>query len=261
MHGDNCFVTLTYDEDKLPRGGSLAPKDFQDWLKRFRFLIAPRRIRYYGVGEYGDQTERPHYHVAIFGYPNCIYGRSRYDGERKNCCANCDAIRDSWGCGFVYVGSLETESAQYVCGYVTKKMTAQDDSRLNGRHPEFARMSTRPGIGADAMWQLASDFMKFNLEESEADVPSALRHGSRIMPLGRYLRRKLRTYVGKDEKAPQEVIDALITPEVQAMWDDLASTPSLFKKALFQKALVEADNQRIVNIEARRQIFKERKKL
>lgn len=34
------------------------------------------------------------------------------------------------------------------------------------------------------------------------DVPTALRHGSRIMPLGRTLVRKLRLALGKDAAAP-----------------------------------------------------------
>ena len=42
-----------------------------------------------------------------------------------------------------------------------QKMTAKDDPRLSGRPPEFCRMSLKPGIGADAMWDVASDFRRF----------------------------------------------------------------------------------------------------
>lgn len=257
-HSDNAFVTLTYSDEHLPKGGSLAPQDFKNWLKRFRKSIEPRRIRYYGVGEYGDETERPHYHVAIFGYPRCLYGLSRYDRERKDCCPVCDTVRDTWGRGHVYVGALETQSAQYVARYTTKKMTAPGDKRLKGRHPEFARMSTDGGIGLGAMHELASTFMTFNLEDSEADVPSALRHGNRLMPLGRYLRGKLRTMVGKDAKAPE---GGFIDPEMQALWDSLADIKGPAKSQLYKGLLAQAGDQKVLNQETRAAIFKKRTKL
>lgn len=99
------------------------------------------------------------------------------------------------------VGTLTDKSAQYIAGYVTKKMTRSDDPRLQGRLPEFARMSLRPGIGATAMWNVASELMRYNLEEAR-DVPLALRSGGKIAPIGRYLRGKVREMVGKDKKAP-----------------------------------------------------------
>lgn len=157
-HGDNSFITLTYDPKNLPSDLSLNPKDLQDWLKRLRREIEPVKVRYYLVGEYGDQTHRPHYHVALFGYPTCIHGNS--DSlclpHPKHMCAPCATITKTWGLGAAHLGSLTLESAGYVAGYVTKKMTNKNDPRLNGRHPEFARMSLRPGIGATAVQDLVN---------------------------------------------------------------------------------------------------------
>lgn len=84
-------------------------------------------------------------------------------------------------------------------------MTRTDDPRLEGRWPEFARMSRRPGIGQSAMHDIASTLMQFNLEKSESDVPVTLAHGTSQQPLGRYLRQNLRRMMGKDEKAPLQV--------------------------------------------------------
>lgn len=203
-HSDNAFVTLTYADDPF----SVNPKHLQDFFKRLRKAIEPSRIRYYAVGEYGDQSWRPHYHIALFGYPACSKGRTEYrrDGKSVRCCRHCDLIHSSWSFGRIDVAELNINSAQYVAGYVTKKMTRTDDYRLEGRWPEFARMSLRPGLGLDAMWDVADVLMKFNLDTSQADVPSALRHGTRMLPLGRYLRRKLRLMIGKEEKTPDEVI-------------------------------------------------------
>ena len=94
---DNVMITLTYDDEHMPRlddgRGILVPKDLQSWLKRFRKAIEPQRIRYFGVGEYGDESWRPHYHVIVFNYPNCAFGLSRYGKTRVNCCVACDTVR------------------------------------------------------------------------------------------------------------------------------------------------------------------------
>lgn len=101
------------------------------------------------------------------------------------------------------VGRLTAESSAYIAGYVTKKMTHRSDIRLRGREPEFSRMSRNPGIGVPALWTVASDMMRYNLEATLPDVPTVQRFGPRILPLGPFLRKKLREMVGKDGKAPE----------------------------------------------------------
>lgn len=268
QHPDNCFLTLTYTDETLPvsigsntglTSATLKPKDLQDWLKRFRKAISPLKIRYYAVGEYGDESFRPHYHAALFGYPSCRRNETsshRNDPTgRPTCCANCLLVFDTWGRGRIFLGSLETHSAQYICGYVTKKMTAPDDPRLRGLHPEFCRMSLRPGIGLNAMHDVASTLLQFNLEQSQTDVPVSLRHGTRMLPLGRYLRRKLRLMTGKEENAPQQVIDAL-AEEVRPLREAAFKTSTSFKKIL-----VESSDGKVAQIEAKQRIFKQRKTL
>ena len=93
-------------------------------------------------------------------------------------------------------------SANYIAGYVTKKMSSVSDERLQGRRPEFARMSLKPGIGAHAMEAVALALMRWKLDRSMKDVPTSLRHGSDVMRLGRYLRRKLREKIGRDPSCP-----------------------------------------------------------
>lgn len=134
-------------------------------------------------------------------------------------------------------------------------MTAKDDPRLLGRHPEFARMSLRPGIGADAMHEVASQLMKFNLDTSQADVPSALRHGHKELPLGRYLTRKLRTMIGKDEKAPQETIEKS-QKELQHVREAAFNASQSFAQAL-------ADNNapKVARLKSRMKIFERKKSL
>ena len=202
QYEDNAFVTLTYDEEKYA-GRTLVPKHAQLWLYGLRKTVRPLKIRYFLTGEYGDHSENPHYHAALFGFPTCRFGRSRYNRSRDRCCWSCDTIRETWGMGHVFLGLLEPESASYVAGYVTKKMTKADDERLDGRYPEFARMSLKPGIGAHAMHEVASALLEHYPDLP--DVPTALRHGKTVKPLGRYLTRKLRAYCGRDEGAPEVV--------------------------------------------------------
>lgn len=129
-------------------------------------------------------------------------------------------------------------------------MTSSDDPRLNGRHPEFCRMSLRPGIGADFMHEVASSVLEFDLDKLQGDVPSSLRHGSRIMPLGRYLRRRLRKLVGKDESAPQSTLDE-VAEELRPLRETAFNASASFKDTV-----VEASKGKVAQIEARHRLFK-----
>jgi hypothetical protein len=148
------------------------------------------------------------------------------------------------------VGTLEEKSAAYIAGYVLKKMntTSVDTSRV----APFARMSLRPGIGADAVPDVASAVMQWKLEERE-DVPIGLRHGASVMPLGRYLRRTLRLQCGLDENCPEEVIEALRTgllPVFDYASATSSGSPHLFKAAC-QYAFEEINGQVNRNMSAR----------
>lgn len=260
QYEDNAFVTLTYDDEHLPVGGSLEPKHFQDFLKRLRFAIAPVRIRYFGVGEYGDTEFRPHYHAALFGFPSCRYGISRFKERSGSCCVSCDVVQRSWGMGIVMLGTLEQFSAQYIAGYVTKKMTMWSDPRLKRSdgtvlHPEFSRMSLRPGIGCDAMDEVASELMRFNLDETQGDVPFTLRHGKKEWPLGKYLRRQLRARIGKDEVTPKEVqLEA--SKELLPLLQESVKNATSFKSEVLKKFEGKRNS-----FHARQKIFKQRRRM
>lgn len=258
-HGSNSFVTLTYSDSSLPRCltdlPTLAPEHARNWLKRLRKKIAPAKIRFYLVGEYGDQTERPHYHAALFGFQRCLNGRTvrfRNRSLASQCCVNCRIIQSTWGHGDVDCGGLEEGSAKYLCGYVLKKMTRYDDRRLNGRMPEFARMSLRPGIGQRAMHDIADVLLRYRLDQSEPDVPGAIRRGSSIQPLGRYLRRQLRLMVGQDVTCPDAVlVEAAekLRPVREAAFNASSS---------FKAAIVETFAQDVLNRNSKARIYAKR---
>lgn len=270
LHSDNCFVTLTYAPENEPAGRSLDPTHYQKFLKSLRKAFAPSSLRYFFVGEYGELNERPHFHAILFGYPNCVYGRSRYRDGVRDCCPNCDRIRDLWRKGFVELGSVTDESARYVCGYVTKKMTSSDDQRLAGRYPEFARMSLKPGIGAGATTSILESLDSATEQwfDSNVDVPYVLKHGSKNMPLGRYLRNRLRSEYVPDlsEEAAQLWKDARSLTYSREKNETLLAMRTAYVKRKgtsqgFEDYLTAVRRQKVMNVESRAKIFKPKGKL
>lgn len=264
---DNCFATLTYNDENLPfvdtslYGGpgplpSLLPSDTQLWLKRLRKALSPITFRFFLAGEYGDENWRPHYHVALFNVPTCrrgVTGFGMVRGDWRKCCGVCQLVGETWGKGNIYLGTLEDHSAQYICGYVTKKMTRRDHWKLLGREPEFSRQSNRGGgLGKAFMWEYASELMRLGLDQSQGDVPVTLRHGRRELPLGRYLVRCLREMVGKEANAPASTIEKLhaeLQPLRQTAFENSRS---------FKKEIQHAQAGQIASFHSRLKIFKRR---
>lgn len=267
-HGDNAFVTLTYDDKHLPRVSefgvpTLVPKHMQDWLKRLRLAVEPKRIRFYGVGEYGDGVapdfvERSHYHLVIFGLPTCFRGRTlRIPGTGlrarwAECCDMCRLVGNTWGFGDVDLGTCTSDSASYCAEYTVKSMTKHDDIRLNGRHPEFCRMSLRPGIGADFMWDVASELLHYAL-----DVPTSLAHGKGKKPLGRYLRGKLKMFTGREVNASVQELEKIAAEMLPLRLAARASSDAPGLKA----HILAAGEGSYRQVMARELIFKKRKSL
>lgn len=221
-HVDNAFITLTYRDEDLPADGNVDSVVLQKFLKRLRRLYEPGKFRFYGVGEYGEETNRPHYHLALFGFPSCANGRTQYN-KSEVCCGSCKMVASAWPFGHIYVGSVTVESAAYVAGYVTKKWIWYPD----GLRAPFSRMSNRPGIGAGSMDDVASALLMEKYLRD--DVPSSLLHNGKSWPLGRYLRRRLRKRVGLDEKAPQSTLDQ-VAEEVRELREKAFNASSSFKK-------------------------------
>lgn len=241
-HDHSSFVTLTYSPENLPDGGTLVPKHAQDWLKRLRRAIHPAQVRFYLVGEYGDHTERPHYHAALFGLG----------------VADLPVISRSWGHGHTHVAELNTSTAAYVAGYVVKKMTSISDPRLNGRHPEFARMSLKPGIGAPAMAVLARTYSENPHAAAElevlGDVPNQLKMGRNSIPLARYLRARLRKEIGLTDDQTRAARDRLSHEASQEVCDLLSAALRTSPVATARSVTVERDTQKIRNVKSRYKI-------
>lgn len=129
----NCFVTLTYDDQHLPP--EIRKDDIQNFIKRLR-KQSDRKIRYYAVGEYGEQTRRPHYHIVIF---NEDFMSSRYYYSISDSMYGNSELQRTWGMGQVTISELNMARAKYTAGYVTKKINDQDTFSLMSRKPAIGR--------------------------------------------------------------------------------------------------------------------------
>lgn len=245
MHSENSFITLTYDNDHLPENGSLNPKHLQDFIKRLRKNYG-KQLRYFAVGEYGDKTSRPHYHVAAFGidYENAAIGKS-------------------WKFGHIHVGQVTKDSATYIAGYTVKKLD-QKNSKLGNRYPEFARMSRKPGIGATAIEKLGQDFVTKEgsvLIGAMLDVPSSISHDGKSYPLGRYLKQRLRDEIGIENLKMDTPEARQKTEEMRILLESHKIFPRPLQAHEKTEILNSVNRQKHRNVEGKYRIFNQRNKI
>lgn len=140
------FVTLTYDEKHKPSDGSLCKRHLQLYIKRLRKKDENSRLRYYAVGEYGTETNRPHYHILLFNSTEEHIRKAWIDSNGKPV-------------GIVHIGKVTPASVAYCLKYVIQKGDFPD-----GLLKPFATMSRAYGIGGkyltDAMvdWHRGGDY-------------------------------------------------------------------------------------------------------
>lgn len=187
----NIFITLTYDDDRLPIDGKLQPDDLTKFIKRLRRSAGrstsnlqqtgSHTIRYFACGEYGTKTGRAHYHILAF---NCDF-TDRYNvGQNgEHVLYESDTLHALWGNGKANYGQATGASANYIAQYTLKK---QRGRRTHERYTDtegitnlttgewypalrpahnrmvqpFLRMSLKPPLGAEWVKQYADDMRK-----------------------------------------------------------------------------------------------------
>lgn len=166
MHVENCFITLTFNDQNLPEDGSIRKNDIVYFIKKLRKSIYPKKIRFYACGEYGDVKFRPHYHLLIFGYdfPDKEIFKAVPKGEDCYHIYISEKLSSLWDKGFSTVADLTMETALYTARYVQKKITGSNEhalrikkDRYGSKHVEFALMSRMPGIGATWFDEFGND--------------------------------------------------------------------------------------------------------
>lgn len=163
-HDENCFITLTYNNENLPlidknqvvyRNApdatqlfpTLVIDDYQKFMKRLRSHLGyhgcKKKLRYFVVGEYGSLGKRPHYHLIVFGWKPTDLVEHKFHG--KYWTYRSKTIEDLWPYGFVEVGvDVNAGVAKYCAQYVTKKFNKQDQPNKYVM-PEFVKSSKMAG--------------------------------------------------------------------------------------------------------------------
>lgn len=138
-HQAASFATLTYSPEHVPP--ALDRSEFSSFAKRLRRALG--RFRFFGCGEYGAKSGRPHFHAILFGL----------DENASS------AVERAWGKGIVTVDPITPARIAYVAGYTQKKVGSQKPFRI---------MSRRPGIGSAARARFPQSWRSFAVTNGHA---------------------------------------------------------------------------------------------
>lgn len=197
-HYEQYFVTLTYDTKYVPittgsHPMSLNKYDIQTFLKRVRKHHPSRTVKYFAVGEYGGKTNRPHYHIIIFG-------------------ATKESIAKSWDKGQIHFGHDTSPAA---IGYLVKYMLKPSKIPTNKndrRQPEF-QLSSK-GIGLS---YLSKEIIKYHQSDLSNSVLT-IEGTNKVISMPRYYKNKIYTKeqlgILKGIQEAQAKIKELETPEI-----------------------------------------------
>lgn len=187
------FVTLTYDDEHLPKDTSLCKRDLQLFFKRLR--KNGLSFSYFAVGEYGEKEQkyydpseedlifagaikphgRPHYHILFFGQD---FKNDESFNILKMSWKNCSS--DYWDFHrFKLVGNTDSGSIRYVCDYMQKKQYGlNSEKEYFNALPPFSLCSQKLGLEA---------FMK-DLDTYKEQ--GFIMYNGRRIPIPRYFRKK-----------------------------------------------------------------------
>lgn len=207
LHSHNYFVTLTYDDDHLPKSESgnntLCKEDISEFIQAVRNYFKHRGhtgIRYLLCGEYNSSGERmlnPHYHIILFNCPipdltidfptpdGCLIHKLN---KKKMPMFYSPLFSDIWSKGFITIDDANINTEAYVSQYIMKKQKGESSSIYTdglGVVPPFLRMSNKPGIGYN---MFLKDFDYF-AENPVVIIPKDNKSVVRGLP--RYFKRKL----------------------------------------------------------------------
>lgn len=164
-HQCTMFLTLTYNDLYVPHSSyvddltgevkdvlTLNPDDFTKFIKRLRRYYSREYgkdgLRFYGCGEYGSNTLRPHYHVIVFGLElnDLVFLKNTGTG---NAIYESSFLSKCWKKGFITASESNFDTCAYTARYVVKKRKGKDADEYEKFNivPEFVRMSRDGGIG------------------------------------------------------------------------------------------------------------------
>lgn len=149
---------------------TLRKSDYQNYMKRLRNLCPGITLKYYAVGEYGTQNQRPHYHAIIFGVPDP------------------QLFADAWmlngqSLGGVFIGKVSSDSIAYTMKYIDKPTFKKKHGR-DDREPEFPLMSQ--GLGKN---YLTPEIIAYH--QADKSRLYCMREGGHKIAMPRYYKQKI----------------------------------------------------------------------
>lgn len=199
------FLTLTYDEKHVRRTAtgrlSLRFRDVQLYLKRIR--KAKHYCKYICVGEYGGQTERPHYHMLLWTSAPVAFLEENWKSSK-----------DGTRMGTIHFGKITMKSAMYTLKYIIQPKVLQEPGELR----EKTRAQFSKGLGLSYLTTAM-----YNYHTSDYDEPEMFaRVDDRKVSLPRYYKDKIFTKFQRARWAHK------------AKWESIKEKRKLMRKLIAQ---------------------------
>lgn len=200
---NSAFVTLTYNDENVPKTinkdtgeviNTLQYSDVQKFIKRLRKLQRAK-LKHYTVGEYGDKTQRPHYHQIVF------------NTEIEN-------IQKAWGLGFVKVGTTTNASIRYVTKYMGKRVENTPDGA------EKPKNVMSQGLGQCYLTDETIRHHKENL------IDTIINDGGKRVALPRYFKDKI--FSDYDKLRIQAINEAKHNKDLEYLWQSCTTPEKLY---------------------------------
>lgn len=225
------FITLTYSDETIPYSENGLPTldktDYQKFMKRFRKRITSYvtkkedipKLKYYAAGEYGTQTNRPHYHAIIFNSPQFFIDHP-------------DVLCSIWSNGQIVIDKVTAASIAYVAGYCMKKVegTPVGIDEGDDRNPEFSLMSKKMGL--EYITPAKLKYYKENLE------PYLLVEGGQKISMPRYFKDKMFT------ESERNILNEKALKHLEKNGFNSAKEEYEYKKYQFFKAKLKSKQSR-----------------
>ena len=141
LYKNNCFITLTYNDENVPHRGQLHYPHFVAFMKRLR--KHQQGIRFYMGGEYGSINWRPHYHAILFNWDwkDREYYKTTGSGEKIYISQQLEKL---WPHGYSSTANATFESAAYIARYCMQKRTGKDAENWYRRYDEEGEYQLTP---------------------------------------------------------------------------------------------------------------------
>ena len=188
-----CFITLTYENNPI----FLVRKDFQDFIKRFRFKINESyykklrnvkkflntealelwkidhekefvKTRIFYAGEYGEKNGRPHFHAIIYGWKDENTKYLGASGKSKLPLYQSKIIQNTWGLGRTsYQDFTENKEAIYLSLYQTAGEAFKRAYKLSKEKVKKLKAFCKANLNSSQYKNLLSELIEREKEMEE----------------------------------------------------------------------------------------------